>query len=71
MPARFHRATQLDNLLTVKDAAACLGMKPQFIYEACAAMGLKHTRLGTGRGKIRIRQSWLDAFSEARAQVAG
>lgn len=61
----------MDNLLTVKDAAACLGMRPQFIYEACAAMGLKHTRLGTGRGKIRIRQSALDAFIDARVQMSG
>jgi excisionase family DNA binding protein len=54
--------------LTVKEAAARLTVHPQFIYEACAVMGLTHTRVGHGRGKIRIRQSWLDAWSEARVQ---
>jgi len=55
--------------LTVKDAAARLGVHPQFIYEACGALGLTHTRVGRGRGKIRIRQVWLEKWSEARIHI--
>ena len=52
-----------DGFLTVAEAAKRLGMGRQFIYDACARMGLKHTRMGR---HIRIHSSWLDAWVEAR-----
>lgn len=55
-----------DRWMTVKEAAEELGMHAQFVYEACATLGLCHTRLGNGRGHIRIRRSWLDTWAEAR-----
>lgn len=60
----------IDPWLTVKDAAAQLGVHPQFIYSAIGVLGLPHVRIGKGRGKIRLRQSALNAWCEARAQRA-
>jgi excisionase family DNA binding protein len=55
-----------DAWLTVNEAAERLAMNPQFIYDACAVMGLKHARVGRGRGRIRIRATWLEEWVEAR-----
>ena len=52
--------------LTAKEAAERLNVHRQFIYAACATLELKHTRLGKGRGSIRIRPSWLDVWSESK-----
>jgi excisionase family DNA binding protein len=38
------------------------------IYDACAAGGLKHTRLG--HRTIRLRREWLDAWAEAHTRIA-
>jgi len=56
-----------DRWMTVKEAATHLSTHPQFMYEACATLGLCHARIGNGRGHIRIRQSWLDTWCAARA----
>ena len=56
-----------DRWMTVKEAAEELNVHSQFLYEACAALGLRHTRVGNGRGHIRIRRSWLDVWAESRA----
>jgi excisionase family DNA binding protein len=47
--------------LTVAEAAKRIGVSNEFIYDACAIKGLKHTRLG-GRRNIRIRTDWLDEW---------
>jgi excisionase family DNA binding protein len=51
--------------LTAADAAAQIGVSKEFIYDACAAKGLKHVRLA-GRRNIRILPEalaeWMQRF---------
>jgi hypothetical protein len=41
-----------DRWLTVAEAADRLAMNPEFIYRACASMGLKRPRVGRGRAEF-------------------
>ena len=52
--------------LTPSEAAAALSTTRQFVYEACSSMGLEYSRLGKGRGMLRIRQSTLEEWVAAR-----
>lgn len=54
--------------LNPASAAQRIGVNKQMIYDACAAGGLKHVRLG-GRRNIRIRPSDLDAWMAAHETV--
>ena len=64
---------QLENRSTAKDcdspwltppqAAKRIGTSVQFIYDSCAAGGMKHVRLG-GKRNIRIRIEDLDRWME-------
>jgi excisionase family DNA binding protein len=47
--------------LTAAQAATRIGTGIEFIYDACAARGLKHIRLG-GKRNIRIKASQLDEW---------
>lgn len=42
-------------------AAAWINVHVDFIYNACASGGLKHSALG-GRRNIRIKREWLDEW---------
>ena len=51
-----------------REAAEYLGVGVDIIYDACAAGGLKHARLG--HRTIRLRREWLDAWAEALTRVS-
>lgn len=51
--------------MTIKEAAAYLGVGVDTIYDACAAGGLKHVKLGYRT--IRLRREWIDRWAERRA----
>jgi len=49
--------------LTVKDAAAYLGVNEHYIYDACSLGLIRHSRLA-GKRTIRLRREWLDEWME-------
>jgi len=51
--------------LTPRQAADYLGVGIDTIYDACAAGGLKHVKLG--HRTIRLRREWIDRWAERRA----
>ena len=48
--------------MTPRQAAAYLGVGVDTIYDACAAGGLKHVKLGYRT--IRVRREWIDRWAE-------
>jgi excisionase family DNA binding protein len=54
------------SLLTVKQAAASLGVSESLVYAWCRQRLLPHYRFGLGRGKIMIDQAQLDEFLESK-----
>jgi excisionase family DNA binding protein len=64
-------ATQRSNAgeptwMTLRQAADYLGVGIDTIYDACAAGGLKHVKLG--HRTIRVRREWIDRWAEERAK---
>jgi excisionase family DNA binding protein len=57
-------------LLTIKEAAERLSVRPSTVYALCARRKLPHVRVGLARGTIRIDESDLAAFVES-CKVAG
>ena len=53
--------------ITPGEAALYLGVGIDTIYDACAAGGLRHVKLG--HRTIRLKRDWVDAWVERRAQV--
>jgi excisionase family DNA binding protein len=52
--------------MTLRQAADYLGVGIDTIYDACAAGGLKHVKLG--HRTIRVRREWIDRWAEERAK---
>ena len=52
--------------MTPRQAAAYLGVGVDTIYDACAAGGLKHSKLGYRT--IRVRREWIDRWAEEHAR---
>jgi excisionase family DNA binding protein len=52
--------------MTPRQAASYLGVGVDTIYDACAAGGLKHVKLG--RRTIRLRREWIDRWAEEHAR---
>lgn len=52
--------------MTPRQAAIYLGVGVDAIYEACAAGGLRHVKLGYRT--IRLRREWIDRWAEGRAR---
>ena len=52
--------------MTPRQAADYLGVGVDTIYDACAAGGLKHVKLGYRT--IRVRREWIDRWTEVRAR---
>ena len=48
--------------MTPREAAVYLGICVDTIYDACAAGGLRHVKLG--RRTIRLRREWIDRWAE-------
>ena len=64
-------ATQTSNAgeptwMTLRQAADYLGVGIDTIYDACAAGGLKHVKLGYRT--IRVRREWIDRWAEEHAK---
>jgi excisionase family DNA binding protein len=53
-------------MLTVKQAAERLQCSPATVYQLCAARLLPHSRVGLGRGVIRIAEADLDRYLAGR-----
>jgi excisionase family DNA binding protein len=51
--------TEHEPPLTVSQAAEFLQVSPSTIYALCAAGKLAHSRIGVGRGTIRIKKETL------------
>ena len=51
--------------MTPRQVAEYLGVGVDIIYDACAAGGLKHVKLG--HRTIRLRRDWIDRWAEDRA----
>ncbi|MGL4553894.1 MAG: helix-turn-helix domain-containing protein [Gemmataceae bacterium] len=49
-------------MLTVKEAAALLGISPALVYALVAARKVRHERHGLGRGAIRIPEDALEEY---------
>lgn len=55
--------------LTVTDAAKRLKMSPDTVYGLCESGKLPHSRIGNGRGRIRITQDDLAAFQKPTVKL--
>ena len=51
--------------MTPRQVAEYLGVGVDTIYDACAAGGLKHVKIG--HRTIRLRREWIDRWAEERA----
>ncbi|HWW88469.1 MAG TPA: helix-turn-helix domain-containing protein [Vicinamibacterales bacterium] len=60
-------ASRESTWMTPRQAAEYLGVGIDTIYDACAAGGLKHVKLG--HRTIRLRREWIDRWAEDRAQM--
>jgi excisionase family DNA binding protein len=54
--------------ITIKEAAAYLGVGVDTIYDACASRGLKHVKIG--HSTIRLKREWVDAWAETHLRQA-
>ena len=52
--------------MTIKEAAAYLGVGVDIIYDACSGGGLRHAKFG--HRTIRLRREWIDRWAESRAR---
>jgi excisionase family DNA binding protein len=50
----------------VKQAAERLGVSAATVYQLCAAKLLPHSRVGLGRGVIRITEADIDRYLAGR-----
>jgi excisionase family DNA binding protein len=58
--------------VTVQQAAKVLEVSPGLVYSLCLRGKLAHTRIGLGRGVVRIEQRDIDALKAAgRVEVVG
>ncbi len=53
-------------MLSVKAAAARLGVSQSLVYSLCAAGRIKHERHGLGRGRVVIAEEALEAYRRTR-----
>lgn len=54
-------------MMTVRQAAAELGVSGALIYQLCKAGRIRHERFGLGRGTIRIAPEALAEYRKAAA----
>jgi excisionase family DNA binding protein len=59
------------NLLTVKEAAGRLRVSAATVYALVARKLLRHERIGTGRGAIRIPEDAVEEYRKRRTVEAG
>jgi excisionase family DNA binding protein len=56
----------MGKLLTVEETAERLSCSRSAVYQLCAARLLPHTRVGLGRGRIRISEADLEVYLASR-----
>ena len=61
-----NRTIQESTWMTPRQVAEYLGVGIDTIYDACAAGGLKHVKIG--HRTIRLRREWIDRWAEGRAR---
>lgn len=61
-----NRTTAESTWMTPRQVAEYLGVGVDTIYDACAAGGLKHVKLG--HRTIRLRREWIDRWAEMHAK---
>lgn len=49
-------------LLSIKEAAALLGLSCGLMYALCARKKIRHERYGLGRGTIKIPEEAIDEY---------
>ena len=54
--------------ITPKEAADYLAVGVDTIYDACAAGGLRHARIG--HRTIRLKRVWVEEWAEQRSRIA-
>ena len=62
-----HSPVRESSWMTPRQAADHLGVGIDTIYDACAAGGLKHVKLGYRT--LRVRREWVDAWAEEKARA--
>lgn len=62
-----HSPVRESSWMTPRQAADYLGVGIDTIYDACAAGGLKHVKLGYRT--LRVRREWVDAWAEEKAHA--
>ena len=63
---RYREIGAMVAILTVREASLRLGVSAATVYGLCAACRLRHSRVGMGRGKIRIPEDAVDEYLKAR-----
>lgn len=58
-------------MLTVAESASVLRVSERTIYGLCSSGKLRHTRIGAGRGTIRIRRYDLDSYESIETVSGG
>jgi excisionase family DNA binding protein len=53
-------------MMSVKKAAARMGVSSAIVYALCQARQLRHSRVGLGRGKIVISEDAVAEYLRAR-----
>lgn len=57
--------------MTVHEAAALLEVSPDLVYRLCRAGRLAHSRIGLGRGVIRIERADVEELRQSSRVEAG
>ena len=58
-------------MLSVKQAAAHLGVSAALVYSLCASKCIRHERHGLGRGTIRIPEDALEEYRRGKTVPVG
>ena len=58
-------------MFSVQEAAARLRVSTSLVYALCDHRLLRHVRIGTGRGTIRIPEDAIDEYLSGRTVGAG
>ncbi|MGV3485372.1 MAG: helix-turn-helix domain-containing protein [Planctomycetaceae bacterium] len=60
-----------ENLLTINQAAAKLGLHSCSVRQLCHDGKLRFMRFGPNNGRYRIRPEWIDAYLDSCIQEPG
>jgi excisionase family DNA binding protein len=66
--------TEMNELLTIDQAAERLSLKPCTVREMCRKKQIQHMKIGPRRGMYRFRPEWISDYLErctVETEVAG